>query len=340
MNVLPVCPVYQQCGGCQYQHMSYADELVEKTARLKEILLPLGLEEGLFAPILPSPVEYNYRSRIDLKMIKNKNKLILFGFSPMGGKGLITIDHCPIAREEINVFIPTVRRQAMARDISKYKQASLVVRSGEGRNPSWGGLGHGSLRTAPKDYFWMDIQGRRVFYGLDTFFQANLFILPPVVEAIRALPIWSKESLFLDLYGGVGLFGISFHDLVNRVVLIEENTASITIARHNASYNKLDTFDVYAGKVEEVLPKLLTLHAGRPKIVMVDPPRAGLSDETVGFLNGIKGVEHMLYLSCNPESLRDNLKGLSERWSVSKIMPFDFFPKTHHLETLVCLKTK
>ncbi len=111
------------------------------------------------------------------------------------------------------------------------------------------------------------------------------------------------------------------------------------MARHNAAYNKLENFDVFLGRVEDVLPKLLNLYQGHPKIIMVDPPRAGLSESTVGFLNALEGVEYMLYLSCDPESLSNNLQNLSKYWKVQKIMPFDFFPKTKHIETLVLLKS-
>ncbi len=338
MNVVPICPVYQQCGGCQYQHVTYTQELATKTHQLKEILKPLSLDEALFAPILASPLEYHYRNRLDLKLQRMKGGEVLIGFSPLGKKGIIQIGHCPIARDDINGFLPTVKAQAIAKLTPKYKQASLVVRSGDGQNPAWGGIGPKSLQMDHANYFWTDIAGKRIFYSLETFFQANLSILPKAIELMRALPIWSKDAIFFDLYGGVGLFGLCFEGLVSRVLLIEENTASVKIARYNADHNKLVTFDVYAGGVEEVLPKLLPVYEDRPKIMMVDPPRAGLSKASVQCLNDLKNVKHMLYLSCHPESLCDNLRDMSGYWKVQKVMPLDFFPKTRHLETLVLLE--
>jgi tRNA/tmRNA/rRNA uracil-C5-methylase (TrmA/RlmC/RlmD family) len=338
MSITPLCPVYSQCGGCQYQHVSYADELADKARKLKDLLKPLNLSDDVFADVLPSPVEYNYRNRLDLKLHRTKQGEILIGFSPLGRKGIIPIDNCPIARTEINEHIETVKREAKEKLTPKYRQASLVVRSGEGKNPAWGGIGRKSLTLEPANYFWVDITGRRIFYSLDTFFQANLFILPKAIEVMRSLSIWSKDAVFFDLYGGVGLFGIAFADLVKRVALIEEVEASVTIARHNVAYNKLENFDTYAGRVEDVLPKLLERYAELPKIVMVDPPRAGLSKESVAFLNDLKGVKHLLYLSCGPESLSENLKDMAAIWKVQKVMPFDFFPKTRHLEALVLLQ--
>jgi tRNA/tmRNA/rRNA uracil-C5-methylase (TrmA/RlmC/RlmD family) len=178
-----------------------------------------------------------------------------------------------------------------------------------------------------------------VHYSLDTFFQANVFILPVVFERLRQLPIWQSDSVFFDLYGGVGLFGIGVYDLVKRVVNIEENPASIRLALYNKQYNQLSAYDCYAGRLEEVWPRVVGAYKGLSKIVMVDPPRAGLSSNAVDWINQLDGVSYLLYLSCHPESLVENLKEMRQYWQVQKIIPFDFFPRTRHIETLVILKS-
>ena len=76
-----------------------------------------------------------------------------------------------------------------------------------------------------------------------------------------------------------------------------------------------------------------------PKVAMVDPPRAGLSGESCRLLTGMRELDHMIYLSCNPESLvRDLDQFVKQGWNIQKIIPFDFFPKTRHLEVLVLLE--
>ncbi len=331
-----VCPVFNDCGGCQYQDIAYADELRLKESQLKNLFKEvIGSNEELFRPIMASPQEYGYRNRLDLKLVQTKSKEVFIGFSPRDRKRLIPIDSCPIARREISDAIPSVKEQAKLKVTQKHKQANIVVRTGDDGRVLWGGIGRRSLELKPPDYLWTEILGKRIYYSLDTFFQANLFILPEFIKRLRSLPIWDANAVFYDLYGGVGLFGICVYDLVAKVILIEEVVSSLEVARHNAAYHALDRFMIRDGKVEDVLPGMLEDMNASRNIIMVDPPRAGLSDSTIAMLNNINNAKHLLYLSCHPQSLLANCQALKEKWSIKEIHPLDFFPRTQHLETLV-----
>lgn len=331
-----LCPVFNNCGGCQHQDISYADELRAKESYVVSLFKNgLGVSDDVFRPILASPQEYHYRNRLDLKLIQTKTKEIFIGFSPKDRHRLIPIDACPIARRELSDAIPAIKEQAKTKVTDKHKQANIVIRTGDDGRIFWGGIGRRSLELQPQDYLWTEILGKRIFYSLDTFFQANLFILPELMTRLRSLAIWDPQAVFYDLYGGVGLFGICVQDLVQKVVLIEEVGASLKAARHNAEYHNFTNFFIQDGKVEDVLPPMLETMAQSPNIVMVDPPRAGLSPATVAMLNALPNVQHLIYLSCNPESLLDNCKNLKERWAIREVHPLDFFPRTRHLETLV-----
>jgi tRNA/tmRNA/rRNA uracil-C5-methylase (TrmA/RlmC/RlmD family) len=351
-KINPRCSVFSHCGGCQLQHISYADELRLKEDGLKKALNEaLHLSEDVFSPILASPQEYHYRNRIDLKLIQTKKaKEIFIGFSPRDHGRIIPIEECPIARQEISDFIPELKKLAALKVTDKHKQGNLVVRTGDDGRVFWGGIGRRSLQLEVKDYLWTDIAGRRIFYSLDTFFQANLFILPKFIDHLRGLKIWGPDAVFYDLYGGVGLFGICVADLVGKVVLIEEVGASSKVAQHNVSHNQLKNFEIYEGRVENVLPSMLRKSRpslldllkglvlrkpGPENIVMVDPPRAGLSDQTVAMLNRLKNTRYLLYLSCNPQTLVANCAALKGKWAIRQVLPCDFFPRTHHLETFV-----
>ena len=331
-----LCPVFQECGGCQHQDIAYADELRVKEAYLFSLFNDdVQLPQDVFHSILGSPQEYNYRNRLDLKVIQTKTKEIFIGFSPRDRHHLIPVEACPIARREISDMIPSIKVQAKAKITDKYKQANLVVRTGDDGRVLWGGIGRRSLELQPEDYLWTEILGKRIFYSLDTFFQANLFILPEFIKRLRSLDIWDPQAVFYDLYGGVGLFGICVQDLVGKVVLIEEVPSSLKLARHNVAYHGFQNFSIHDGKVEDVLPSIVDVMPQPLNIVMVDPPRAGLSDPTISMLNTLKNVRHLLYLSCNPQSLLLNCKVLQEQWTIKQVHPLDFFPRTQHLETLV-----
>jgi tRNA/tmRNA/rRNA uracil-C5-methylase (TrmA/RlmC/RlmD family) len=241
--------------------------------------------------------------------------------------------------EAISAFIPRLRQEAAAAIPREYRMANLTVRCGEGPDVHWGGIGRKSLRLEARDYFYVDILGRRIYYSLDTFFQANLSILPPLIDFLRGQEIWSKDAVFFDLYGGVGFFGLCVNDLVAKVVNIEENVHAVRLAKYNLSANSLGNVEAMEGRVEDVLPPLLAETVTWDNIVMVDPPRAGLSEAAISLLNGLKRARYLVYLSCDPGNLATNLKDLGAGgWGVIGVRPFDFFPRTRHLETLVILK--
>ncbi len=337
-----LCPVFGSCGGCQYQDLPYPQELVIKQEQLKAMLAAqMSLENTSFLPAVPSPEIYHYRNRLDLKLIHRRNGDVHIGFSPCDHGPVIEIEACPIAMIKISDFIPQLRQAATLKIPKKYRMANLTVRCGDGDGVHWGGIGHNSLRLEARDYFYTDILGRRVYYGLDTFFQANLLILPGLMDFLRCQDIWSKEAVFFDLYGGVGLFSLCLNDLVAKAVNIESNVHAARLAKYNISSNGFSNVEVHEGRVEDVLPRMLAQTAFDKNIVMVDPPRAGLSKEAVDLLNRLQRARHLVYLSCDPSSLVDNLKDLTAGgWSVSLICPFDFFPRTRHLETLVMLERK
>ena len=260
------------------------------------------------------------------------------GFMLPATQRLQEVTTCLIARQEINDFIPTLREEAIRKLPEDYKTANLVVRVGDAGKVAWGGIGRRSLRMKPEDYFWTVVGGRKIFYALDTFFQANLSILDKIVARIGSLIQWQKETVFLDLYSGVGLFGIALADRATEVVMIEEVSDSVTLAQFNVKYHGLTHVKMLAGKVETHLPEVLKELAGKPCVALIDPPRGGLAGSAIETLGAAQSLEFLFYLSCSPESLARDLKHLAKvGWKVRKVMPFDFFPRTRHLETLVWL---
>ena len=337
----PLCPIFGECGGCSFQDIAYEEELSLKEKCVKdELRRAVEVDEAVFEPMVASPKPYEYRHRVDLKLQRTKNGIFI-GFTPKRGFGVLPVESCPIAEKSVNEAMPRVKQEALAQVTAKHRQANLVIRTSQDGRVFWGGIGRKSLRMKEEDYFWVDINGRRIFYALDTFFQANLSILPKLIQTIRELNIWSKDSVLFDLYGGVGLFGISFADLVKKVVLIEEVRSSVELARYNANYGKISIFEIVEGRVEDRGPFIIESENGREHIAVIDPPRAGLSPQAKDMLSASDKLRFILYLSCNPAALaRDLVDFLKEGWRIEKIIPFDFFPKTKHIETFVLLERR
>ena len=338
-KVAPPCPVFGECGGCQYQDISYEEELRLKERFLRDVLNEhLSLDQALWDPLVPSPKQFHYRSRMDIQILKTLKKEFFLGFSTGGRNRLVEALQCLIAMEPISRFLPELKAQATAKLPEKYRVASLVVKTGDDGRVLWGGIGRRSLHLDEKDYLWTVVRGRKIFYSLDTFFQANLSILPHLIDRIAALGLLDKETIFLDLYGGVGLFGVSFHDEVKRVVLVEENIHATRLARHNARHHGMKDLEVFEGAVEDFWRSPAAPNPNGPIVALIDPPRKGLSERAAASLIPREDIRHLLYLSCNPQALARDI-GLFTRggWAVRRVMPFDFFPRTRHIETLVYL---
>ncbi len=337
-NVTPLCPVFGECGGCATQNISYEEELRIKKEKLREILSPLKLDDSLFQPIVPSPRPYHYRNRLDIALRRIKSGEIFMGFVNPEKKRTIQITSCAIAMEAVSDFIPQLRNEAIARLTSKYRMASLVVKTGDEGKVFWGGIGRKSLQMNEADYLWTKIDGIKIHYSLDTFFQANLSILPLLRATILQWAPWTSSTTLFDLYGGVGLFTMMFAKKVGRTILIEEHPASIRLAHYNISTAQLKNVEVIEGKVEDHFFSHKTEIETGESHGIIDPPRNGLSEKSRELLSSATFLKSLFYLSCNPETLRDDLQVfLNKEWRIKTLIPFDFFPKTKHLEVLTLL---
>lgn len=339
-SVQPRCPIFGACGGCAYQDIPYEQELAVKETGLRRLLgNALGLQDAVFEPIVPSPEPYGYRSRLDLTFARTADGRTLMGFMPREGRRIVPARSCAIARPEISEFLPELYGQAAARLPAGYRRANLVVKAGEDGRVRWGGIGRRSLAMEEQDYLWAEVNGRRIFYSLDTFFQANLSILPALVRRVRDLLCLDDSTVFFDLYAGVGLFGVSLAPAARRVVMIEEHPGSLRVAHVNVARHGLTNVEIRAGCVEALFDAALAAARGERCLAIVDPPRAGLSAAARSALTAALSLEVLLYLSCSPPSLeRDLAAFLDAGWEVERVVPFDFFPKTRHLETLALLR--
>jgi 23S rRNA (uracil1939-C5)-methyltransferase len=185
------------------------------------------------------------------------------------------------------------------------------------------------------------IDGLQFFVGPGTFFQTNTLQaerLCAVVAELREEAEHGPEPVVFDLYCGVGLFALSTarRSPGARVVGVEVVEDSVAAARENAELNALQGVEFVAGYVEQCLPGLVR-RVGRPDVVVVDPPRAGLEPGVVRALGDLP-ARQILYVSCNPVALGRDLAGLCEAgYRVAVVQPIDLFPHTRHVECVVSL---
>ena len=162
----------------------------------------------------------------------------------------------------------------------------------------------------------------------ESFFQANRFLLPKLVEAVmHAIPL---DGAVLDLYAGVGLFSVCLAASGRtRLSAVEgDRTSGKDLTRNAAAY--AGALRVSIGSVEEYLAR----HKPRPSTVLVDPPRTGMSREAMQAIVAIRAAR-VVYVSCDPATMaRDARRLLDGGYDLASLQAFDLFPNTPHVESL------
>ena len=181
------------------------------------------------------------------------------------------------------------------------------------------------------------IMGVRYRVSAGSFFQVNVEIVARIFEFMRrGLDVPRK---IVDLYCGAGTFSLYFAKLGSEVLGVEENAQAIAEAQENAGLNELaGSVRFVSGRVEEMVRRGEVRSALRDaQIVFLDPPRKG-SDEITLDAIAQSGVPNIWYLSCDPATLARDLKFMAAKgYRLGVVQPFDMFPHTGHIETLVTL---
>lgn len=175
-----------------------------------------------------------------------------------------------------------------------------------------------------------DILGTKLEFGLQSFFQVNLPIFKRALEDIAAF-VHPDEPL-VDFYAGVGSIGLPISQSRPSLTMVESNAEAVTFAKENIAKNIRTNAEAFLAPAEEITDKIPTEGA-----IVVDPPRAGLHPKVTAALL-TKAPPKILYLSCGLDTQARDLKLLSERYSVSFLTLYNFFPRTPHIEALAVLE--
>ena len=194
------------------------------------------------------------------------------------------------------------------------------------------------------EYFEDEFFGLKLRMSPDSFYQVNRSAAEVLYRtAFELLPKKNYENVF-DLYCGVGSIGLSFAKYasfnnigINRLIGYEVVEKAIKSAKVNAEANGIQNTEFYVGDLNSAPYEIMKKYP--PSIVIVDPPRKGCSKELVDLLNKTE-IPYILYISCDPATLARDLKLLSENYTFSAVTPVDLFPRTSHVENVVCLTRK
>jgi 23S rRNA (uracil1939-C5)-methyltransferase len=166
------------------------------------------------------------------------------------------------------------------------------------------------------------ILGINITYDVMSFFQVNIPVFELALEQIK-LALNNKSSV--DVYSGVGTIGI----VVGSSALVETDKSNVEMAKLNASEINIDVVEASA---EDALKYIV-----EDKVLIVDPPRAGLHRSVVDKIAEVRPTQ-IIYLSCNPSTQARDVKLLENQYKVSYAQGFNFFPRTPHIESLIVLE--
>ena len=307
---VPPCPVAGVCGGCNWQHLEYSEQLRAKRQLVFDSLrkfsgFELDLED--VRPVIASPKEFRYRNRIQLHHSGPR-----IGFFKRNSHDIIDIDDCPITDECLAREIPRLRKE-LAHQPQSRLEIYLDIKGQIGRRS----------KTVTTD------GAGPAFSQVNT--EQNENLVRAVLDAARE----HQTDFIYDLYAGSGNFTFPLAAQYEKaqIVAVELNSESVQNARVMA--------DAYEGRVrfEEASVDDFIQHTSieESALVLLDPPRTGCGTNVTEAL-AAKRPGRILYVSCHPATLARDLRPLKDAgYRLEAVQPFDMFPQTDHVETFVQL---
>jgi len=355
-RVEPPCPYFGTCGGCQWQHIDYAQQPELKKEILKDILMRLGkLKEIPAIAIFPSPDPYDYRTRVQLKVKGEK-----LGYYQERSHQLVDIERCPIAHPLVNEIIPLLRKERFL--LSPTEEIDINVSPEEGKgvlifrvlktSRGWETFARKLLKSYPILKGITTLRERQITSlgkphlsftiplnltlrtSPGSFSQVNLKQNEKLIQQVLEFSRGQKNERALDLYSGVGNFALPLATVTQEVWGIEENAVAVKDARFNARFNGIGNGEFICGRVEDVLKKW---KREKPDLIILDPPRTGCK-EALDQVAGLK-PKRIVYVSCEPTVLARDLRLFSDKgYFLRKLALIDMFPQTYHMEVVGLLQ--
>ncbi len=339
-RVAPRCPLFGRCGGCQYQNLAYAEQLQWKRRQVRELLAHLAGVDFPVAPVIASPVDYGYRSKITPHFHLDRRPADAgrpeptpIGFLQQGSRHvLVDVPRCEIATEPINRRLVGLRAEVREEIAGgQYRRgATLLLRQAAG-----GVTTDYDARITEE----IPLAGRpplRLQFLARDFFQNNPFILPAFAGYVRDQAAGTGARFLLDVYCGSGLFALTAAPAFARVAGVEVSETSVAFARENAAANGVANAHFLAGDAAAIFSGLD--FPPDETVAVLDPPRKGCDAPFLRQLFVFR-PRAVVYVSCDPATqMRDLGQFTAAGYALTAVQPFDLFPQTRHLECVITLR--
>ena len=192
---------------------------------------------------------------------------------------------------------------------------------------------------AGKDHIIEQMEGLQFKVGPKSFYQTNSEQAYELYKVARDFAELGDEDTLYDLYTGTGTIANFCARRAKRVVGVEYVPEAIEDAKVNSMINGINNTTFYAGDMKDVLSDEFVERNGRPDVIILDPPRAGVDEKVLEVIKRAAPAR-MVYVSCNPSTQARDLAILDDMYEIVAVQPVDMFPHTHHVENVVKLRKR
>lgn len=335
-RVEPLCPYYGICGGCSIMHIKNQNKY--KLDKLNNIINKY-VDKNIEIKEVESLNKYNYRNKITLQIKDNT-----LGLYKKESNDIVEIDNCLLVNEKINQIIKLIKKNQNLKNINQ-----IVIKSMEESMVTFYTNKDININVDYlKNYVQSIYVNKKLIHGKnkisaimdkykflvssESFFQVNTVEATSMYNYIKSLI--EKTNVIFDLYCGTGTIGIFIHDKADKLIGLEINADAIKDANENKKINNIENIEFFESDASNIIQKTNL----KPNIIIVDPPRNGLSDKMIDDINKLE-PEKIVYVSCDPMTLARDIKKLN-KYDIIKIKGFDMFPNTYHVECVILLQIK
>lgn len=343
-RVKPPCRHFGECGGCHWQHVTYPAQLALKEEIVRAQLARLGgLLQAPVQPVLGMDFPWNYRNHVQFAVDPDG----ALGYLAARSHRVVAIEECYLLHaylEDIlaalDVEWPALRRLSLRAGINT-GDLMVILETESAEQPDlevdfpasfvWLPASGEAVSLIGNDYIREEIGGRTFRISAPSFFQVNTAQTEHLVRLVQEGLQPSGDELLLDLYCGVGTFGLNLATQVGRVIGVEESAVALDDAVENAA--DLPNVEFWEGRVADALPEV----EDPVQLAIVDPPRSGIEPEALVALISL-APRRLVYVSCDPASLARDLKVLvAAGYKLESVQPVDMFPQTYHVESVTVM---
>jgi 23S rRNA (uracil1939-C5)-methyltransferase len=343
-RVIPSCPFYEKCGGCNLMHMNYESQINFKKDKVKSIFKKISNIDIDLKDIIYDK-EYNYRNKVTLKVKNDK-----IGLYREKTNDIIGVDKCLLLDNKINdelikleLFIHRHKNnninELMIRVINDKVMLSLDTINKEVRDSFLDNFSHvesiyiNNKLVYGNEFLKETINDLEFYISPKSFFQVNKNIMTKMYE--KAIS-YINGGTTLDLYSGTGTLSMLASISSKEVIGIEALQDAVKDANNNIELNNIKNVSFICDKVENKIDELKDKKIDN---IIMDPPRSGSDKKSLASILEIE-PKQIIYISCNPVTLARDYNTLKEKYNIKEITLFDMFPNTYHIESLMVLEKK